>query len=96
MLITGLLTSTVDEAAQELHPPRVPSAEAGDEGAEVKVGEVAALEEAVAQGRLPIYLAGQQQKHFRPLLFLQQKLDEGVGAVTVNVTDQVRRNFFEK
>lgn len=35
--IMSILTSTVDEAAQELHPPRVPGAEAGDDSAEVKV-----------------------------------------------------------
>lgn len=66
-----ILTSTVNEAAQELHPPRVPGAEAGDDSAEVKVWEVAAFDEAVSQWWLPTYFASQQQKHFRPLLFLQ-------------------------
>lgn len=67
----GILTSTVYQAAQELCPALVPGAEQRDDGAEVKVGEVAVFDEAVSERWLPAYFAGQQQKHFGPFLFFQ-------------------------
>lgn len=90
----GILTSTVYQTAQQLCLALVPGAERGDDGAEVQAGEVTVPEEAGSPRQLPTDFAGQQQEHFREFLFFQQKLDEGAGTVAINVTNQVRRNFF--
>lgn len=55
--IRAILTSTVYQAAQELCLPLVPGTEVGDDGADVQVGEVAVLDEAISGWWLPTYFA---------------------------------------